>query len=119
MKDFGVEERCENRKLKERKKWKSINQTHREKVEEMKAKREESYNKKRNELLTEYMKKEKEIEKQLELTKKSKEKERQKNLKILITKENQAREKYRLRIESEEKDRLKIEKETFARCKHI
>lgn len=119
MKDFEVEERCINLKQKNRKLWKSINQTHRKKVEDMKIKREESYDKKREKFLNEYNKKEQQIEKQLALTKKAKEQERQKNIKLLLIKENQAREKYRIRIENEEKARLKIEKETFSKCKNI
>ena len=117
IKDFESEERYLNGIKKIEKKWKSEKKKYYERLGQMKEKKEEIYNLKRNNLLKEYEKKNKEIELQLYRTRQSKESSRKKQIALMQKKEEEAKEKKRLKIERDERQRLDIQAQIFTKCK--
>ena len=89
-------------------------------LEQMKEKKEKNYKIKRNTILKEYLKKQKEIEKQLYKTRVSRQSDKQmNNTKLMHNKEEQAKEKRRKKIERDERERLEIENKLFSKSKTI
>ena len=88
-----------------------------ERVEQMKEKKEHDYTNKRNNLINNYNKKQKEIEKQLYKIRESKEGERKQHLKMMKEKEQLAFKKKKLKEEKDEKKRIKYETQIYNRCK--
>ena len=87
-----------------------------ERVEQMKEKKEHDYTNKRNNLINNYNKKQKEIEKQLYKIRESKEGERKQHLKMMKEKEQLAFKKKKLKEEKDEKKRIKYETQIYNRC---
>lgn len=83
----------------------------------MKEKKEENYIIKRNNFLNEYLKKQKDIERQLYKTRISKQGEWKINSQIMKRKEEQAKEKQRKKIERDEEERLNMENQLCAKSK--
>ena len=79
LKDFKSEENYLNRIRRTRNKFKSENKKYLIRVEQMKEKKEENYKTKRNAILKEYLRRQKEIERQLYKTRISKQSDRQIN----------------------------------------
>ena len=119
MKDFESEERHLNCLKKTRNKFKSENKKHLLKLEQIKEKIKENYNNKRKNLLKEFSKKQKDIQKQLYKTRISNQSDWKKNSIIMQKKEVQAKEKKRQKIEKDEKERIQIETQIFSKCKII
>lgn len=117
IKDFELEQRHLNILRKAKNKIKKENDNYLLRLEQMKEKKEEMYNKKRNDLLKEYSKKQKEIEKQLYRTRVSKEGEWKKNSEMMQKRGIIAKEKKRKKIVSDEKDRIKMETQIFKKSK--
>ena len=80
LEDFELEQRYLKTFQSVKNKWQSENKKYLERVEHMKEKKEENYTNRRNSLLKEYNKKQKEIENQLYKIRESKEGERKKLL---------------------------------------
>ena len=119
LKDFRSEENHLNLLKKARNKWKSESKKYLIRLEQMKEKKEENYKTKRNTLLKEYLKKQKEIEKQLYKTRVSRQGDKHINTKLMQNKEEQAKEKRRKKIERDERERLEIENKLFSKSKTI
>ena len=117
LKDFKLEERYQNAIRKTRNKWKSENKKYLIRLEQMKEKKEENYKTKRNNFLNEYLKRQKDIEKQLYKTRISKQSDWKKNSLLMQKKEEQAKEKQRKKQEKDEKNRLDIESQLFSKSK--
>ena len=117
IKDFESEERYLNHIKKIENKWKSENKKYYERLGQMKEKKEEKYNIRRNNLLKEYIKKSKEIELQLYKTRQSKESNRKKQIAIMLKKEEDANMKKRLKIKRDEQERLDYQTQIFSKCK--
>ena len=117
IKDFESEERYLNHIKKIENKWKSENKKYYERLGQMKEKKEEKYNIRRNNLLKEYIKKSKEIELQLYKTRQSKESNRKKQIAIMLKKEEDANMKKRLKIKKDEQERLDYQTQIFSKCK--
>ena len=120
LKDFKSEENHLNILKKTRNKWKSENKKYLIRLEQMKEKKEKNYKTKRNTILKEYLKKQKEIEKQLYKTRVSRQGDKQmNNTKLMHNKEEQAKEKRRKKIERDERERLEIENKLCSKSKTI
>ena len=117
LKDFQSEERYQTFARKTRNKWKSENKKYLIRLEQMKEKKEENYTIKRNNFLNEYLKKQKDIERQLYKTRISKQGEWKINSQIMKRKEEQAKEKQRKKIERDEEERLNVENQLCAKSK--
>lgn len=117
LKDFQSEERYQTFARKTRNKWKSENKKYLIRLEQMKEKKEENYIIKRNNFLNEYLKKQKDIERQLYKTRISKQGEWKINSQIMKRKEEQAKEKQRKKIERDEEERLNMENQLCAKSK--
>ena len=117
LKDFQSEERYQTFARKTRNKWKSENKKYLIRLEQMKEKKEENYTIKRNNFLNEYLKKQKDIERQLYKTRISKQGEWKINSQIMKRKEEQAKEKQRKKIERDEEERLNMENQLCAKSK--
>ena len=117
LKDFRSEENYLNRIRRTRNKFKSENKKYLIRVEQMKEKREENYKTKRNAILKEYLRRQKEIERQLYKTRISKQSDRQINSKLYHKKELEAKEKKRKKIEKDERERLEIENQLLNKSK--
>ena len=119
MKDFKFGERYQNAIRKTRNKWKSENKKYLIRLEQMKEKKEESYKAKRNNFINEYLRRQKDIEKQLYKTRISKQGDWKKNSLKMEKKNEQAKEKQRKKIERDEKYRLNIESQISSKSKKI
>lgn len=117
MKDFKFGERYQNAIRKTRNKWKSENKKYLIRLEQMKEKKEESYKAKRNNFINEYLRRQKDIEKQLYKTRISKQGDWKKNSLKMEKKNEQAKEKQRKKIERDEKYRLNIESQISSKSK--
>ena len=117
MKDFKFGERYQNAIRKTRNKWKSENKKYLIRLEQMKEKKEESYKAKRNNFINEYLRRQKDIEKQLYRTRISKQGDWKKNSLKMEKKNEQAKEKQRKKIERDEKYRLNIESQISSKSK--
>lgn len=117
LKDFKSEERYLNGLKKTRNKWISENKKYLIRLEQMKEKKEENYNTKRNTFLKQYLNKQKTIERQLYKTRVSKQGDWKKNSELMKKMEEEAKEKQKNKLEKDEKDRLIIENKIFTRCK--
>ena len=117
LEDFELEQRHLKTVQDIKKKWQKENKQYLERVEQMKEKKEENYNNRRNDLIKIYDKKQKEIEAQLFKIKESKEGARKKLLRMMRKKEKLALEKKKLREEKDENNRLRYETQIFSKCK--
>lgn len=117
LKDFKSEERYLNLLRKTRNNMKNKNKQYSIRLEQMKEKKEENYKTKRNNFLNEYLKKQKNIEKQLYKTRISKKSDWKKATELMQKKEEQAKEKQKKKIEKDEKDRLNIETQLCTKSK--
>ena len=97
LKDFELEQRYLKAYQTTKNKWKSENKRYLEKVEHMKEKKEENYNTRRSNLIKEFNRKQKEIEKQLYKIRESKEGERKKLINMMLKKEILAQEKKKIK----------------------
>ena len=109
LEDFELEQRYLKTIQTVKNKWQSENKKYLERVEQMKEKKEENDTNRRNSLLKEYNKKQKEIENKLYKIRESKEGERKKLLLMLQQKEELALMRKKRKEEKEEKQRLKYE----------
>lgn len=116
LKDFELEQRYLKAYQTTKNKWKSENKRYLEKVEHMKEKKEENYNTRRSNLIKEFNRKQKEIEKQLYKIRESKEGERKKHLELMKKKEELALVRKKNKEEKEEKKRLKYETQIYNKC---
>ena len=116
LEDFELEQRHLKTVQDINKKWQNENKQYLERVEQMKEKKEENYNNRRNDLIKIYDKKQKEIEAQLFKIKESKEGARKKLLRMMRKKEKLALEKKKLREEKDENNRLRYETQIFSKC---
>ena len=117
LEDFELEQRHLKTVQDIKKKWQKENKQYLERVVQMKEKKEENYNNRRNDLIKIYDKKQKEIEAQLFKIKESKEGARKKLLRMMRKKEKLALEKKKLREEKDENNRLRYETQIFSKCK--
>ena len=115
LEDFELEQRYLKTFQSVKNKWQSENKKYLERVEHMKEKKEENYTNRRNSLLKEYNKKQKEIENQLYKIRESKEGERKKLLLLLQQREELALIRKKRKEEKEEKQRLKYETQIFTK----
>ena len=118
LKDFESEERHINSIRKAKNKWKNENKQYLIRLEQMKEKKEENYKNRRNNALKEYLKKQKDIERQLYKTRISKESDRKKTLQLMLKKGEEAKEKQRKKLERDEQQRINIESQIFSRSKN-
>ena len=116
LKDFELEQRYLKTYQTTKNKWKSENKRYLEKVEHMKEKKEENYNTRRSNLIKEFNRKQKEIEKQLYKIRESKEGERKKHINMMLKKEILAQEKKKNKEKNEEDTRKKYETQIFSKC---
>ena len=116
IKDFELEQRYLKTYQTTKNKWKSENKRYLEKVEHMKEKKEENYNTRRSNLIKEFNRKQKEIEKQLYKIRESKEGERKKHINMMLKKEILAQEKKKNKEKKEEDTRKKYETQIFSKC---
>lgn len=116
LKDFELEQRYLKAYQTTKNKWKSENKRYLEKVEHMKEKKEENYNTRRSNLIKEFNRKQKEIEKQLYKIRESKEGERTKLINMMLKKEILAQEKKKNKEKNEEDTRKKYETQIFSKC---
>ena len=116
LKDFELEQRYLKVYQTTKNKWKSENKRYLEKVEHMKEKKEENYNTRRSNLIKEFNRKQKEIEKQLYKIRESKEGERKKLINMMLKKEILAQEKKKNKEKNEEDTRKKYETQIFSKC---
>lgn len=117
IKDFKSEENYLNNIRKTKNKWKNESKKYLLKLEQMKEKKEENYNHKRNALLKEYLKKQKDIERQLYRTRISKQGGWQLNSQLMKKKEVLAKEKQKKKNERDERERLEIENHILSKSK--
>ena len=117
LKDFKSEERYLNLLRKSRNIMKNKNKQYTIRLEIMKEKKEDNYKKKRNNFLNEYLKKQKNIERQLYKTRISNKSGWKKNTELMQKKQKQAKEKQKKKIEKDEKDRLEIENQLSTKSK--
>ena len=115
LKDFEAEQRYLKTYQTTKNHWKSENKRYLERVEHMKEKKEENYNTRRDYLIKQYNKKQKEIEKQLYKIRESKEGERKKLLNMMMQREILAQERKKKKQIKDEKDRLKYETQIFSK----
>ena len=116
IEDFELEQRNLKTMQNNKNKWEKENKKYLEKVEQMKEKKEENYLTRRNRLLTEFDKKQNQIEKQLFKIKESREGESKKHIKMMRRKEYLAQIRKKRKEEKEENNRLKYETQIFTKC---
>ena len=117
--NFELEDR-HNKILKDiKEKWSSLSALHNEKVENMKIKTEKMYRKKDKDLKKKLLKKDEIIKKQLEMRKKLLEEEKKKREEYSKKKVDDVENNLKEFQRQEEEKRLKLENETFDKCKKI
>ena len=117
LKDFKSEERYLNLLRKTRNIMKNKNKQYTIRLEQMKEKKEENFKSKRNNFLNEYLKKQKNIEKQLYKTRISQKSGWKKTTQLMQKKNEQAKQKQKKKVEKDEKDRLDIENQLSTKSK--
>ena len=117
LKDFESEERHLNFINKERNRYKNESKKYLLRLEQMKEKKEEMLNKKRDDFLKKYSKKQKDILCHLFKAKTARTNDNKKISEKEHNKEILAQEKRKRKIENDEKDRIKIETQIFTKSK--
>ena len=115
IQDFELEQRYLKTVQDTKNKWQKENKQYLERVEQMKEKKGNDYKNKRNNLIQNYNRKQKEIEKQLYKIRESKEGERKKHIKIMKEKEEFALKQKKLKAEKEEKERVRYETQIYSK----
>lgn len=118
IRDFETSSRHEDHLKKIRKKWASESKKYQQTIQHMKEVREETYLKKKEDLLKRLDQKEQLLLTSLETKEKDKLKEKQKAIALMMQRERAARKNVKKYLEEQEKNRLLFERQTHEKSKH-